>query len=172
MAASTDTGSRKASDGFTLIELIIAIILIGLLAAVGTTMISDSFDTTRMVDSSQSFAARVRYTMERLEREIREGKTITAKSTSGMTFTKGNGTSVTIASSSGGITIDGALLIDASPALPLFTYWKNDSTTAADAVDHSDVRFVEINLTVRDDPVNGSGQTISQRSRIALRNET
>lgn len=169
MAASTDTGSRQASYGFTLIELIITIVLIGLLAAVGTTMISDSFDTTRMVDSSQSFAARVRYTMERLEREIREGETITLKDATGITFTKGNGTSVAIAGT-GSITIDGVLLLDASPTSPLFTYWQNDSTTSATALDHSDVRFVEINLTVRDDPDNGSGQTISQRSRIALRN--
>lgn len=62
------------SHGFTLIELVISIVLIGLLAGVGVTMISDSFTTARLVDAGESSAAQARYVLERLEREIREVK--------------------------------------------------------------------------------------------------
>ena len=63
---------RGCQSGFSLIELVIAIVLIGLLGAVGSSMIFDSFDATRMVNANQSTMAKARYVMERLEREIRE----------------------------------------------------------------------------------------------------
>ena len=69
----SDPGSRRSS-GFTLIELIISISLIGVLAAVGSSMIADSFTTTRMVNANNASTARARYAMERLAREIREIK--------------------------------------------------------------------------------------------------
>lgn len=174
MSATCSTGSATAlrQRGFTLIELIMSIVLIGLLAAVGTSMISDSFDTTYLVNASQSSTGRARYAVERLEREIREGRTVTAKSATGLTFVNGNGATVVIASSGSALTIGGATLIAnevaANPGnVALFSYLQADGTTPATAADHSDVRFVQIYLTVHDTT---SGQTISQRTRVALRN--
>lgn len=62
------------SGGFTLVELVISIVLLGLLAGVGVTMIADSFTTTRLINASEGSAAQARYVLERLEREIREIK--------------------------------------------------------------------------------------------------
>lgn len=162
----------RGKRGFTLIELIISIVLIGLLAAVGTTMISDSFDTTYLVNSSQSSTGRARYAMERLEREIREGKTVTPTSATVMTVTNSNGANVVIASSGGALTVGGATLIanevvanPDSPVSPLFKYLEGDGTTVTALA--ANVRYVQIYLTVRDPT---SGQTISQRTRVALRN--
>lgn len=62
------------NNGFTLVEIIISIVLLGILAAVGSSMISDSFNTTRMVDADQASRAQSRYAIERLAREIREIK--------------------------------------------------------------------------------------------------
>ncbi len=76
-----NTPSRRHNSGFTLIELIISIVLIGLLAVVGSSMITDSFTTSRMVNASTASAGQARYALERLAREIREVKYDTSTST-------------------------------------------------------------------------------------------
>ena len=54
--------------GFTLVELIIAIVLLGILGAVGSTMILDSFTTTQLSNASTASAGQARYALERLAR--------------------------------------------------------------------------------------------------------
>ena len=66
--------ARSRYAGFTLVELVIAIVLLGILAAVGSSMLSDSFTTTRWVNDSHASKAQARYVMERIAREIREIK--------------------------------------------------------------------------------------------------
>lgn len=69
-----DMPTLQRNNGFTLIELIISIVLLGLLAAVGSNMLSDSFMTARMVNNSNTSKDQARYVLERLAREIREVK--------------------------------------------------------------------------------------------------
>lgn len=160
--------------GFTLIELIMAVVLVGLLAAVGTTMIGDSFDTTYMVNANQASVGRARYALERLEREIREANGVTASSASSFTFTKLNldGTTsapMTATSGGGDLTLDGVLLIDNdvvanAGGAAVFSYYDKDGNATADNLS---IHFVQVYLTVRDAT---SGQSLAQRTRIALRN--
>ncbi len=70
----TTAHPKHGNRGFTLMEMIISIVLLGILAAVGANMISDSFTTTRIVNASQASATEARYALERLAREIREIK--------------------------------------------------------------------------------------------------
>jgi prepilin-type N-terminal cleavage/methylation domain-containing protein len=63
-----------AARGFTLVELVITMVLLGLLAAVGSSMLSDSFSATHRVNDSNASKAEARYVLERLAREIREIK--------------------------------------------------------------------------------------------------
>ena len=171
-------------------ELIITIVLLGILGAVGSTMISDSFKTTRLVDASEASKAQARYAMERLAREIREVKydgvssyCITTMTTSPpkLVFYKTNGTyattcntnadTVTIDTSGAnlrlGYTVAGVTTTsNLSDQLGSFAldYLNTAGVTGATA---ANVRFVVIQLTVTD-PV--SGVSISQRTRVALRN--
>lgn len=170
----------RGNHGFTLIELIITIVLLGLLGAVGVTMISDSFDTSRRIDASETNSGQARYALERMAREIREVKysggaySIATRTASSMVFTKGNDVTVTLTSSGGNLT-----LAYSSPATTAtlanrvdnfaLAYYQADGVTPATS--NSDIRFVQISLTLYDSS-SGSigGRSIAQRIRIALRN--
>ena len=173
----------RRSSGFTLVELIIVIVLLGILAAVGSNMISDSFTTTRMVDASQASTAQARYALERLAREIREVKftgtaftvnyAITTMNATNMVFTRtinGTDVTVTISSSGGNLTLlytppGGTASTLASQVSGFALSYLDVAGTAT--TDTSLVRFVVIDLTLTDAT---SGQSISQRTRVALRN--
>lgn len=174
--------ARLRQAGFTLIELIISIVLIGLLAAVGTSMISDSFDTTYIMNASEASSAKARNALERVEREIREvgyDTTTAAFRTTALemkepsfAFFRSDGTTkITIAYASGTLTLANTILgvtttstLAAGVSNFRFTYRKADGTTPATP---GELRFVDIAFTVTDTK---SGQTLPQRSRIALRN--
>lgn len=184
---------EKKSCGFTLLELVITIVLLGLLASVGTSMLSDSFSTTYMVNASQSSQAQARYAMERLVREIREIKynsitsqycidTIGWAGSSVLTFKKMTitgianltptdcSTEVTQVSIVGGtsLSLGGSTLlanVTSNPSnVPLLTYYKADGSAATDA---GNLSVIYITLTVTN-PI--SGNKITLVSRVALRN--
>lgn len=179
----------QRSSGFTLVELVISIVLIGILAAVGSNMISDSFTTTRMVNSGNASAGQARYALERLAREIREVKyagsgasgsycitmagtnLVFKKPISGSTNVTDCNTeviTVTINYSNPNLTLGYS-----SPAVT--STLTNQATSfglsyfdvAGNAPNTSTIRFVVISLTVTDAT---SGQSVSQRTRVALRN--
>src|SRR4051794_4814472 len=100
------TAMRRREQGFTLVELIMTMVVIGLIAAFGSSMFSDVFRTTRMVDSSQTSADQARYALERIARELRQmkyttgtGYIVTSSLTTDATsiaFTDAAGTAVSI----------------------------------------------------------------------------
>ena len=175
--------------GFTLVELVISIVLIGILAAVGAEMIADSFTTTRMVNAENSSTAQARYALERLAREIREVKydssggnyCITTKTATNLVFYKTSGTyNSTCATNVVTVTINysnpNLTLQYSSPAAPstllssqassfTLAYLQSDGVTSTTS--NSYIRFVVITLTVTDAT---SGQSVVQRTRVALRN--
>ena len=166
----------KFNRGFTLVELVITIVLIGILSVVASTMISDSFKTTRMVNNNQGSGGQARYAIERIAREIRETKYLSDKtyailstSATQLVFTKSNDVTVTINSSGSDLTLDysspatTSKLSNQVSSFGLVYYNISNTITSI----KSEIRFIEINLTLRDPT---SGQIIEQRTRVALRN--
>lgn len=176
----------RSDGGFTLVELIISIVLIGILAAVGADMLSGSFSTTMNVNASMASQAQARYALERVARELREIQylssaytitdPITAPSTlppttgtsPTITFTSRSGVSMTIAKS-----VKNLVLVDSTGTTNILcsnvtnfalTFLPVTGTTTATT---ATVRFIVINLTV-EDAMNQNG--IRLRTRVALRN--
>lgn len=179
---STSRCRRFINRGFTLIELVIAIVVLGFLAAVGASMFSSSFSLTAGVDAKHASTGQARYAVERLEREIREIQysdptyTVGDMTPNKFVFTKDNGTIVTIELNAGNLTICYGAIPCASPqtlhnqvianpgGVGLLTYYQANGTSLA--TDGSNLRFVQFYLSVTD----ANGQTLSQRSRVSLRN--
>lgn len=58
--------------GFTLIEIVIGLVLLGILGIVGTKMIGGSFFTNEVISKTNMAYSKARYGLERMAREIRE----------------------------------------------------------------------------------------------------
>ncbi|MBE7939293.1 MULTISPECIES: prepilin-type N-terminal cleavage/methylation domain-containing protein [Ramlibacter] len=66
--------SRPTSQGFTLIELVITLILLGILAVLSSSIFYDNVQTSVVRNKAQGTADQGRYVMERIARELREIK--------------------------------------------------------------------------------------------------
>ena len=164
---------RRASRGFTLMELVVTIVLLGILGAVGSSMVGNTMNTAYHTTHNHASASQARYAAERVAREIREmaylvsGYHITSMTATNLAFTKEDGTSVTIASSGGNLTMSyggtTSTLTNQVSAFALVYLDQLGTVTTSTA----DVRFVQVTLTL----VNAkTGMTDSVRTRVFLRN--
>jgi prepilin-type N-terminal cleavage/methylation domain-containing protein len=175
----------RRQRGYTLIELVTTVAVMGILAAFGASMISDNARVTKAVNSASASADQARYAMQRLTRELREvsystaiaggSYTITSALTAGatsITFTRkigGADTPVTLSRSGSNLMLQygtdtAAVLV---PNVSSFTLNFYDGSNSVSGISTTTVRYIEVNLTVTD-TVNG--ETIAQRTRVALRN--
>jgi prepilin-type N-terminal cleavage/methylation domain-containing protein len=161
--------------GFSLVELIVVIVLLGLLSAVGANMLSDTMLTAYTVTNNQASGSAARYAAERITREIREtpfaalGYNITTMSATTYTFTRDDGVVVTIRFNAGAVTIlytgtaAAQTLVSGVSAFTLeYLDVLGGSVTTAE-----DVRVVRLTMTV----VNAkTSEPDYFRTRIFLRN--
>jgi prepilin-type N-terminal cleavage/methylation domain-containing protein len=169
--------TRSRARGFTLIELVIVMVLLGFLSAVGAKMIAGTMETSYIASRNHSSGSQARYAMERITREIREmafgatGYSVPTMGASSIVFTKEDGTAVTITYSGTSITLGYAggttsILTNqlVSGATNTFQYRDQLGGTTADK---EDVRFVEVTLAFANTT---TGQTETLRNRVFLRN--
>lgn len=159
--------SRRPA-GFTLLEMVMTILLIGILGITGISMLYDPFVTAKSVNATNTDASKARYIMERVIRELREAEvnsncSITISGSS-VTFRTSNGlgacsgTQNTIALSGNNLTLNGTVI-------------SNNVTTFTPTYTSAE-RRVTIVLTVADTTyVSASSSNASSlRSEIYLRN--
>ena len=148
----------QSQNGFTLMEIVISLVLLGILGAVGTTMLSGSFVTTQVITNEHLAYASARYAMERMGREIREisydttthDLGISTMTASQLSLTKsglGGTTNVTIAYAAPQILLttaagSGVLAQDISAFALIYLDASRQPTTVV-----NDVRFVRISMT-------------------------
>jgi prepilin-type N-terminal cleavage/methylation domain-containing protein len=164
----------RPARGFTLVEVVMVMVLLGILAAIGAPMIANSMLVANSVSPHLNTLSQARYATERIARELREVNwsgtayafTSLASPTS-VTFTNANGAVISLAhaASNVNITFNGtARALTAQASAFVLTYLDITGTATADT---AQVRFVNVSLTVLD-PVTGA--TYNQRTLVALRN--
>lgn len=162
--------------GFTLVEMVIAITVIAILAAVLAPMMLKGVEAYEATHSTLNTVDKLRFATERLAREVRAtdysaGTYATNLALSPpLVFTKTDGTPVTVGTSGSSVTLAyaapapavSAVLTDELSSLT-FLYFDKDGIATASA---ANVRYVQITLVLTN-PTNG--QSYSQRTRVALR---
>jgi prepilin-type N-terminal cleavage/methylation domain-containing protein len=174
--------TRRAANGFTLIEAVVAIVLIGVLAMAVIPVIDSGVRTYATTTNSLNALSKLRYATERMAREIREVRRNPSSPTdfemtlgaNTLTFTKiTDGNQVTISSSTPNVNltyqtpaVSGVLtdLLSANTDLS-FQYYLADKTTQTASL--SQLAYVRISLTLTD----SDGAQVNQLTWVALRNQ-
>jgi prepilin-type N-terminal cleavage/methylation domain-containing protein len=179
--------SKRRQAGFTLIEMITSIALLGIMAGLGSSMIADVFRTGISVNAGDASQAQARYAIERVARELREVKydgtnyliaapNPLAPSATSITFTRsinGEDVNVTIARSGSNLNVTysdtntTAKLASGVTAFTVDFVGVSDAALVSATTSTASVKALVVTLTTTDP---ASGRTASQRTRVALRN--
>lgn len=155
--------------GFSLIELVLVVVILGTIAAFVGPMLSTALEAYDTTEASTATYGKMRYALERMAREIREVRRstadtanfdISAMTATTLTFVKNDAQQVTIAypAGSGTVTVNyvavasGVLTdrVNEAPAAPCvtgFRYFQQGNVLGATA---ATVSAVEIGLTLRE----------------------
>ena len=80
------------NKGFTLIEIIVVVVVMGILGAFGFHFVSTSIHTYSIMEKQKSLFDQATMVMERISRELRDAESITTATGSTLEFTKSHGT--------------------------------------------------------------------------------
>jgi prepilin-type N-terminal cleavage/methylation domain-containing protein len=168
--------------GFSLIEVVVTIVLIGLLAMAAVPILRSGVDAYETATTGLETLSKLRYATERMAREIREVRRnpgapadfqITTPLSAGtLSFVKGDGNRATLTASAPNVTLayqtpaaSGVLTDQVSDLV--FRYYTIDGVTQTASVAGDTLAFIEVDLTLTD----GAGGSMRQRTRVALRNQ-
>ena len=172
--------NHSVPRGFTLIELVMVIVVLGILATVTVPLLSNSFRAYETNQTNLVTLSKLRYATERMAREIREvryagGNYSIVMGATTLQFTKSDAAGTVV-------TINGAApplaTLRYSTPLPAMTATLTDQVAAGGlqfeyfdinnnvGVTTANVAYVDVSLTLTD-PNSGAA---AQRTRIALRN--
>ena len=173
--------NHSVPRGFTLIELVMVTVVLGILATVSVTLLVNSFRAYETNQTNLVTLSKLRYATERMAREIREvryagGNYAIVMGATTLQFTKSDAAGTVV-------TINGAApplaTLRYSTPLPAMTATLTDQVAAGGlqfeyfdinnndvGVTTATVAYVDVSLTLTD-PNSGAA---AQRTRIALRN--
>lgn len=123
-------------NGFTLIEVVIVIIILSIIAAIGSRVIQAAFNSYNINQNITIANTAARLAFERMTRDIHNinsAASISTATSSQLSFTDINGNTVTYQLSGTQLTRSGQVLADGVSGLS-FSYWdKNLNSTATPA---------------------------------------
>lgn len=164
--------------GFTLIEMIMAIVVLGIVAAIGAPLLAGSMQVFAAAAPEVDTLSKARYAMERVARELRSVSytgsaydlTLTASSAS---FTRTDGTAVVLTAAPPVLTIaynggPAGTLVDQLPAGGAsFSGFQVDGVTAT--TNPALIAYVQIDLSLEHAPGAAGSNTLAHRTRVLLR---
>ncbi|MBI3607709.1 MAG: prepilin-type N-terminal cleavage/methylation domain-containing protein [Nitrospirae bacterium] len=160
---------NRRQAGFTFIELVITIVLVGIISTIGSLLIMQGTKEYIAQDVRAGLANQGRLGIERMAREIRAIRSRTAADipvwgAGTLQFTDVTGAAITYTVGAGALTRNGTVLASDVSGLA-FSYLQNDGVTAATAA--TNIWIIQINLTVT-----RSGETQTLRIRVHPRSFT
>lgn len=169
---------RRAQRGFTLLEMVVVITVLGTLAAVGAQILSGGVQAFDASQNAMTTLAKAQYTTERLARELRGvtysagSYTISLPSSTQVTFTRSDGAStdtVDLRFSASTLTlaygtVPGTHVLTDQVTSATFAGYQSDGVTQTS--DPALIAYVDLQITWSD----GSTQ-YPRRVRVALREE-
>jgi prepilin-type N-terminal cleavage/methylation domain-containing protein len=155
---------RQRSPGFTLIELTVAIVLVGILALMASTPLIEGLQTRDQIVSDLDTVAKVRYATERIARELRQAQYVSGTgvtiagldytgnptSTSGVCFTRSGGSTGTTYTTVAIRITSGVITYDNPTAFPCTT--ANAATTLVDNASSLSFAFYQNDPSGTGDP--------------------
>lgn len=158
----------RPAFGVTLLELVLVIVVIGVLAGAGASLVADSLRSGRLVRDTAARTMEARIGLDRIARELRSATGFTTITATQLVFNQSAASGLILAHSA----LDQCVQFTSGGVAPRclarnvssvqFQYFKLDGTTATLA---NDVRFVSVQLAVQQP----SGATVSFTSRAAMR---
>jgi prepilin-type N-terminal cleavage/methylation domain-containing protein len=169
--------SFRPQPGFTLLEMVLAIVLLGILAAATAPLFAGAYKAFSATRDNIDRVGEMRYAMERMARELRQvryaaGAYVIAPVGSGQTsisFTRDDGTVVTFNANGANLeigysTVPGTFTLSTNLVSLSFDHYQVDGTAATDGANDA---FVQITLTLSSP---SGGPNLVERTRVGLRN--
>lgn len=135
---------RSKAQGFTLIEMIIVITIIGIIAALGGHMLNISFRTYIHAQDTQDMNEQTQLALARFSRDVRNAKTLSTINASQLQFTNSEGKTFNYQLSGTDLNLNSEPLAEHVSGLT-FSYL--DSTGATTAV-IANVYFIGMQLSI------------------------
>jgi len=168
---NAECGMRKVSPGFTLIEIVITIVLVGILAGLAAVIITQGVQAFGEQQARSDVHYQARLAVERIAREARMVRscadiTLPANPSASLSFTDINGAAVAF-SVAGGTLSRGADVLagNLTSATPFRFLKKNGTDTTTSCVSPDDIWFIEISVTSTQ-----GAETLQLRTRVHPRN--
>jgi len=138
----------RITRGFTIIELIIVIVLVGFLSTIAAQMISSNFSAYFEGKTITNLTNKTNIAADNLMRELKSAQSVSAIATTGLTFVNQSGNTIVVALSGTNLTrsVNGATaepLCDEVTSLTLSYFDQNFAATITPA----SVSFVTVNMT-------------------------
>lgn len=150
---------KKTSAGFTLLELVLVILILGILGTAGSVMLAQGIETYYTSQGSSQADWQGRLALERMARDIRTVRSaadITTASASQFQFTDVNNNSVNYTLSGTNLNRGSDVLAEGVSTLT-FTYWDNNALVTAVL---ANIRYVGIQLGITQGGVNYTVRTV------------
>lgn len=141
------------ASGFTLIELVLTIILLGIIAAAVSPLILQGIRSASIEQNRGDVHAQARLAVERVAREARAVRSCAeivgpANPSAGLSFTDTSGAPVVFSLAGGNLSRGGDLLAQGVISANPFRFLKRDAVTeTTSCVAPDDIWFIEIDLT-------------------------
>lgn len=151
------------NKGFTLIELTIVMVIIGIVAVIGGVILIQAFEAGNASRNLIDATWQSRLALQRMTDEIREAHNIisTTDNQHILSFTSINGTTITYNLSGNHLVRNNTTLADSVTALT-FTYLNtNNQTLTYSPLDIDTVRCINISTTISKNHVTTSFQTLA-----------